>query len=240
METVNSAPKIFPAMVAIMRDMKAIKKDGYNQGQKFKFRGIDDVYNTLNPILAEHGVFIAPEVLETTREERQSKSGGVMAHVTTKVRYAFYAEDGSSVSCIVTGEGMDSGDKATPKALSIAMKYALFQTFCIPTEDIADPDADSYEVAPKQAAQQPRQQAPRQQQPEQRQEQLVQGKPVDTVSPTMRKLFAVLGERGFKKREDSLAELTRFFGRQITSRADLTDNEASEYIHACETPDNPY
>ena len=40
---------------------------------------------------------------------------------------------------------MDSGDKATNKAMAIAMKYALFQVFCIPTEEMKDPDAETPE-----------------------------------------------------------------------------------------------
>ena len=38
---------------------------------------------------------------------------------------------------------MDSGDKASNKALSIGLKYAMLQVFCIPTEDDKDPDAES-------------------------------------------------------------------------------------------------
>ena len=38
---------------------------------------------------------------------------------------------------------MDSGDKASNKALSIAFKYACFQVFCIPTEEMKDPDAET-------------------------------------------------------------------------------------------------
>jgi hypothetical protein len=38
---------------------------------------------------------------------------------------------------------MDSGDKASNKALSIGLKYAMLQVFCIPTEDEKDPDAQS-------------------------------------------------------------------------------------------------
>ena len=39
--------------------------------------------------------------------------------------------------------GMDSGDKATTKAMAIAFKYACFQVFCIPTEEMKDPDAET-------------------------------------------------------------------------------------------------
>ena len=65
------------------------------------------------------------------------------------MRYTFYAKDGSSVQCVVVGEGMDSGDKATNKAMSIAFKYACFQVFCIPTEEMKDPDAEVHTVAPR-------------------------------------------------------------------------------------------
>ena len=47
------------------------------------------------------------------------------------------------------GEGMDSGDKASNKALAVAFKYACFQVFCIPTEEMKDPDAECHETAPK-------------------------------------------------------------------------------------------
>ena len=41
---------------------------------------------------------------------------------------------------------MDSGDKATNKAMSAAYKYAALQTFCIPTEGDNDADATTHEV----------------------------------------------------------------------------------------------
>lgn len=66
-----------------------------------------------------------------------------------KVKYTFYAEDGTSVTATVTGEGMDSGDKSLNKAMSIAFKYACFQVFCIPTEEMVDPDGESHEVQAK-------------------------------------------------------------------------------------------
>ena len=127
--------KIYGAIIAVMRDCGSIGKDRQTSGfASFKFRGIDDVYNALHPVMSLHGVFCVPEVLETTREERANAKGTVMAYVTAKVRFTFYAEDGSSVHCVTVGEAMDSGDKALPKAQSIAMKYAMFQTFYIPTE----------------------------------------------------------------------------------------------------------
>ena len=228
-------PKIYAAMINILRDIKAIGKDKQASGYAtFNYRGIDDVYNALNPVMAQHGVFCVPELLDSSREERTNAKEKVVAYVTVKVRYTFYAEDGSSVSCVVAGEGMDSGDKATPKALSIAMKYALFQTFCIPTEELADPDAETDRLAPrnkpsKQKIQQVRQQA-------------AASNP-DAPTPEMfRALMATLTERGCKEREDYLAELSDFFGKEVKSSKELTKAEVSEYLNACNgaAQDNPF
>ncbi len=141
--------KIYKAITDIMSEMGAVKKDDWNAMQKFKFRGIDAVMNALHPLLAKHRVFVVPEVLEQTREERESKNGATLIYSICKIKYTFYADDGSFVSSVVIGEGMDSGDKATNKAMAIALKYAFFQVFCIPTEEMTDPDAESPEVKGK-------------------------------------------------------------------------------------------
>ena len=135
---------IYESIAAIMSEGYAITKNKRNtQGSGFMYRGIDDVLNTFQPLLSKHKVFAMPEVLEQTREERQTKSGGNLLYSILRVRFTFYAEDGSSVSATVIGEAMDSGDKASNKAMSVAMKYAMFQTFCIPTEEMSDPDAET-------------------------------------------------------------------------------------------------
>lgn len=134
---------IYESICAIMQEAPAIAKGQQNKQQGFMYRGIDVVMNVFQPLLAKHKVFVVPEVLETSREERQTKNGGNLIYTILKVRYTFYAEDGSSVSAVVQGEGMDSADKSGNKAMSVAFKYAMFQVFCIPTEEMKDPDAES-------------------------------------------------------------------------------------------------
>lgn len=140
---------IYEAISATMSDVGAIGKNTKNTQQGFMFRGIDAVMNALQPALIKNHIFVVPEVLEQTREERQSSRGGNLIYSICRIKYTFFAEDGSNVSAVVIGEGMDSGDKATNKAMSIAFKYACFQVFCIPTEEMKDPDAECHEVAPK-------------------------------------------------------------------------------------------
>ena len=133
---------IYKAMLNIMQDVDAIKKEKKNQQQGFMFRGIDDMMNSLHGLFAKHGVFIVPTVESFDVKERPTKSGGVNYFTHAVITFNFTAVDGSFISIKNVGEAMDSGDKGMNKAMSIALKYALMQTFLIPTEDIADPDAE--------------------------------------------------------------------------------------------------
>lgn len=137
---------IYQSITKIMEEVPSIGKTQRNKTQGFMYRGIDDVMNALQPLLAKNKVFIVPEILEQTREERTTSKGGNLIYSICKIKYKFYAEDGSSVEAITIGEGMDSGDKATNKAMAIAFKYACFQVFCIPTEEMKDPDAECHEI----------------------------------------------------------------------------------------------
>lgn len=149
MET--NAPRIYEAISGVMADIGAVGKNKKNAQQGFMFRGIDDVMNALAPALIKNKVFIVPEVTHEERTERATTKGGVLFYTRLHVTYHFYTTDGSSVQAKVIGEAMDSGDKATNKAMSIAYKYAAFQVFNIPTEEMKDPDADVYEdIEPEQ------------------------------------------------------------------------------------------
>ena len=143
---------IYQSITKIMEEVPSIGKTQRNKIQGFMYRGIDDVMNALQPLLAKNKVFIVPEILEQTREERTTSKGGNLIYSICKIKYKFYAEDGSSVEAITIGEGMDSGDKATNKAMAIAMKYALFQVFCIPTDEMKDPDSETPEQSTKKSS----------------------------------------------------------------------------------------
>ena len=133
-------PAIYPAMLKALAEVEAIGKNKRNHQQGFLYRGVDDAMNELHGVFARCGLFCVPEVLEQTREERTTSKGVNLIYSILKVRFTFYSVDGSSISTTVIGEAMDSGDKASNKALSVAFKYAVFQAFCIPTEAV-DPDA---------------------------------------------------------------------------------------------------
>lgn len=141
---------IHNSMNAIMRDVDAIGKDRRNSAQGYSFRGIDDVYNDLHSVLSKHGVYTTSKILGEKHEERTTSKGGCLIYRVLTIEYTFHALDGSQVSSVVVGEGMDSGDKASNKAMAVAHKYALLQAFCIPTEDQKDPENDSHDIVPSQ------------------------------------------------------------------------------------------
>ena len=141
--------KIYEAISNVMKDVGIVGKDSTNEYDRYKFRGIDAVMNALNPAMIKNRVFVAPTVLESHREERQGSKGTTMMYSVLTVKYTFYTDDGSFVECTVIGEAMDRSDKSTNKAMSAAFKYACFQTFCIPTEEMKDADAESPEIGTK-------------------------------------------------------------------------------------------
>lgn len=139
--------QVITKVQAAIVEAGGIGKDHKNQQQGYKFRGIDDVYNTLAPLLAKHGLVIVPRMIRRECVERQTLKGGALFSVTVEAEFDFVAsEDASKVTARTFGEAMDSGDKATNKAMSAAYKYACFQTFAIPTDTDNDGDEVTHAV----------------------------------------------------------------------------------------------
>jgi len=139
---------IYTALVAAMAD---IAKTGIAKtsradlgGAKVNFRGIEAAMNEMSVVLIRHGISVTPAYSDLTITERDKGGGKATRFVTVKGRFTFAAADGSSVACECYGEAMDSGDKATTKAQSVAFRTALFQQFVVPTMAM-DPEADGEE-----------------------------------------------------------------------------------------------
>lgn len=145
-----SSPKIYSLIPKIMADVGAIGKNKKNEHQNYKFRGIEDMYNGVQPALIKFGVFCVPQVIESQVFEMETvnKAGETKFsfRVLLKISHRFYAEDGSYIEVITQGEGIDTSDKASNKAMSAAMKYAFIELLSIPTADIADSDKESPEA----------------------------------------------------------------------------------------------
>jgi hypothetical protein len=146
----TEAPKIHAALNLVMKQVGAVKKNDRNDFQQFMFRGVDAVVNAVYPALVEHRVTVQPKVLKydySTIDVGKGAQSKPMGHARVIVEYTFTsAEDGSTASAAAAGEAFDSGDKATPKAMSVALRTALLQSLMLPTDD-PEPDAQTYERA---------------------------------------------------------------------------------------------
>ena len=143
---------VYEAIAAVMAEIgkAGISKDRKNTQQNYAFRGIDDVYNALSPLLAKHKLVVLPRVISRECVERVTTKGSTLFYVTLAMEFDLVcATDGSKHTVAVSGEAMDSADKATNKAMSAAFKYACMQVFCIPTEGDNDADATTHQVAPQ-------------------------------------------------------------------------------------------
>lgn len=142
----DTVKQVYTAINAVQAEFCSsggISKDRKNQQQGYSFRGIDDVYNALSPLLAKHGLVIIPRHISRSCEERTTSKEKILFYVTVESEFDIIsAADGSVHVARAFGEAMDSADKATNKAMSAAYKYMAMQLFAIPTE--GDNDADSH------------------------------------------------------------------------------------------------
>lgn len=144
-EATTEKPTVVEAITAVKDEVGAVGKDGRNKQQGYNFRGVDAVVNAISRALITHGVVVAPVATSPHHgviEAGQNRTP--MSHCTVTVTYRFHGPAGDHIDVMVPGEAMDSGDKATPKAMSVAYRTALLQTLTLPTDE-PDPDSHSYE-----------------------------------------------------------------------------------------------
>jgi hypothetical protein len=146
----TTAPHVYEAIWRVQGGLNesGIAKNRRNsQGSGYNFRGIDDCYNAVAPLMFKHGLCMLPRMVQREVQERNSKSGGVLIYTVVRAEFDFVsARDGSKHTVTTFGEAMDSGDKSTNKAMSAAQKYAILQTFVVPTEADNDTENQTHEV----------------------------------------------------------------------------------------------
>lgn len=145
----SGPPAILAAVAAVMRAVTYVPKAGqYDDGRstKYAFRKFEDTAAALGNAFREHEIFVQSEILSRTTDTDKKPYGKgdgytLWTQVFVTVRYSFTSlVDGSRLEVSAIGEGKDSSDKASAKAMTMAMKSALTQGFMIATDD-PDPDA---------------------------------------------------------------------------------------------------
>jgi hypothetical protein len=148
-EGLDDDPPVAPIRVLMARAMRDIgiigKRDHFDGGNagRFNFRGVDRVVNAVGPVLRKHGILVIPELASAEYRDVPRASGGRSHECLVTMRYTFTGPAGDEVVATVAGENLDTSDKSTSKAQSVAWRNCLIQVFAIPT---GDPDPDSINI----------------------------------------------------------------------------------------------
>ena len=140
------AENIHTAMLQVYKAVGYVQKGGYNQNQRYRFAGETDLISALRPAMVEAGIVVWCSDIRDVRTSEINKTkrdGSDSLTINVAATFAFtfaHAASGTSINVLARGEGSDSLDKASYKAMTGALKYALRQSFVIETGD--DPDED--------------------------------------------------------------------------------------------------
>ncbi len=135
--------KIYQKMAAILAEFPGVSKGQTNPSQKYNYRGIDDALSALHPLLCKHGVFLQLVGLQPEFSDAGTTNSGktqTRCSIRGCVRFVC-GEDGSYTECSLIGEGVDMGDKAMMKAQANGLKYVIWYTFAVPTDEKTDSEA---------------------------------------------------------------------------------------------------
>jgi hypothetical protein len=139
--TTAKAKGLHAKLAEVMAEAGRIPKNGTYSGQGgFKYVLVGDAADAIRTALGSRGVSMLPSSVEVLSEaEHATKSGGTMTTLTVRTTWTLVdAETGDTATVQSLGTGADSGDKASPKAQTNAMKYALLMGFLLSTGD--DPE----------------------------------------------------------------------------------------------------
>jgi len=217
-----TGPHVYHAMSRVMQRLtiEGIGKNKRNKQQDYNFRGIDDVYDALAPILAEEKLLILPRMTAISYTEKPTKAGGAQEYAYVTAEFDFVsAFDGSRHTCVMYGEGMDSADKATNKAMTAAYKYLCFQAFTIPVSGLDDGDSDTGRVGKGKARkgiQQP------QSEPQDESQDGPRARQVDPGEMNLTAGMKKLLDSKLTKRDMTLDQLVEGFG-QLPSSTNIND-----------------
>ena len=122
-----------------LRAKGILPKAGLNEFDRYKYFSEAQYKELFTELFSEHGLELSFNELEYgTFEGTDKQANGRM------VKLEFYLYDidtGFYETTVITGEGIDKGDKAGYKAYTGALKYFLADKFMVATGD--DPEKDS-------------------------------------------------------------------------------------------------
>lgn len=136
-------------VLELMRLVPTLGKDktAAKSAGGFQFRSIDSAMDAVGQAMRTVGLILSPKIdhVDRTQYEMTNRDDKSLTWTSTFVTatYSFIdPEDGSIHQAQMVGEGRDATDKATSKAVSMALKYGLLQALMIGVTDLSDTDSD--------------------------------------------------------------------------------------------------
>lgn len=145
----NDRLNIFQALSLVMNGVRAVGKTKRNKAQGYAFRGIDDLMNAAGPEFRKYGIIVLTSIQDKEYDHVPvGKGTWVQCRLTVAYTFACGPDSDQQVTVRVCSEALDNSDKATTKAYSYALRTALSQVLCVPTEEDRDPDYETPERGP--------------------------------------------------------------------------------------------
>jgi hypothetical protein len=140
----NDDPDMVPVHLAWLRvrkDIRAIgKSEEYNDGYThYNFRGVDATVMAFAPVTMRHGINVIPHRVDATYRDTKTAKGKATRECTVTITWHIIGPRGDVIVAQSQGEALDSGDKGTAKAQSVALRVLLLNGGLVPT---GDPDPD--------------------------------------------------------------------------------------------------
>lgn len=136
---------VFVAWSRVMDDIRGISKsEVYNApGTRYNFRGVDRTVNAFAPVLRRHGVLVIPSNVQASYRDFTNSNKKIQRECTVIVTWTIYGPKGDAFTAQSAGESLDSSDKGTAKAQSVALRVLLLTAGMVPT---GDPEPDSVHI----------------------------------------------------------------------------------------------
>lgn len=124
---------VYQKIAEVMKEVQYLSKDDTVEFKTTKYKGISEekVTMAVRKAMLQVGLVIIPV------EQIRTKNGQITA-VDTKYRIQNIDDPNDYIIAVSCGEGADTQDKGTGKAMTYSYKYLLLRTFAIPTGE--DPD----------------------------------------------------------------------------------------------------
>lgn len=148
-------------------NVRNVPKAERNRDQGYNYASAEAIFAMVRPVMAEAGLAILPTTasVELTEVPRANDKTTQTVRVELSIRL-IDTETGYTEAVTFQGYGRDYGDKAMPKAYTMAAKTFARVVLMVDLQDDAEQDSGEYDQAPQRPPSRSRQPAQRSERPQ--------------------------------------------------------------------------